>query len=329
MPAIILVRYNVVNTSLSQQYIATISNNTIMTKEKRKRIIRLIEVLYQFPPKPYNTYVEQPNRKDWTDSLETYENAARKQYNLLKANPRTAWYLITPHNPVHLITIKYFRKFNNLEIIALWEIIRAYLKEHGIIAFGVIEITTRRHYVSDKEFYDYPTRRCHYHIFVANEFAETRLRRKLSKTTLQRIPSVATLRDIFNNACIEAGLSNKRPDKDFEVHYESITNPREFLRKCMYVLKYKIYKHQAILFKKYTGINKIFSINGWFNKVDDHGKKINKEQMWDDLIDEWYPKESTTTQRQPYKFTFQFSIPCSGVLGILSSILRKENSHEE
>ena len=289
--------------------IATVPNTTIMAK--RKRIIYKIKVLYQYPARRHNTYEEIPFRQDWTDSLETYQNAARRQYELLKENPRTAENMISPDNPVHLITLKYFHEYNNLEVIALWKKIRPILTAQGIIAYGVVEITTRRHYVSDKKYYDYPINQIHYHFLVANDLSESELR------------------NIFNNACLEAGLKNKKPNREFEVQYDAITNRKEFLRKCMYILKYDRYKHEAILFQRHTGINKIFAINGWFNKTDDSGKRIDKKTMWKDIVAGWYPDNSTTTQRQSHKITIQFSILCYGLLGILTTFLRKENSHDK
>jgi hypothetical protein len=285
--ATIILSANVRDTTLSRQYIATIPNFPIM--KKRKRITYKVDVLYQNPPKRYNTYEEIPYRRSWTNSLETYQNSARREYELLKANHRTAEHLITPNNPIHMITLKHFREYNNLEVIALWKEIRATLKMRDVIAYGVIEITTRRQYVSDKEYYDYPINKVHYHFFVDSHLSERQLRY------------------VFNRVCLEVGLNNKRPNREFEIQYDVITNRKEFLRKCMYVLKYKRYKHEAILFKPKTGINKIYQINDWFINAD--GTRASKKKMWEDLIDGWYPQNTTSVQGQSIKITIQFSIP--------------------
>jgi hypothetical protein len=224
--------------------------------------------------------------------METYQRAAKREYEIVKANIRTA---------NHEVILKYYRGFTNLQIIELWSKIKPLLVEHGIVAFGVIEITTRTHIFPNGEQYDYPTKKCHYHFLIESDL------------------SPKQLRTIFIGACLDAGLCYTKPNKNFGLVYEQIPDRKEFLRKCRYILKYAEYAGQAILFRPYTGINKIYSIGRWFINPD--GTRANKEKIWDEIVAGWYPENSTTTQRQPLKFTIQFTIPCNGILGIIFNSL--------
>ena len=244
------------------------------------------KILYRHPPRSRNTYHEVEWRRNWTNCRETYDNAARREYHLLLANARQA---------NHLITLKYFRNFTNLQIIALWSLLKPLLIQHGITGFAVIEITTRRHVEPDGTYWDYPICQCHYHILVESDLSERRLRY------------------IFNQSCLDVGL-----DKDaFEVQYEAIPDRETFERKCRYILKHIEYKHQAILFRPKTGINKICAIGDWFINPD--GSKMNKDKKWDEIVDSWYPERIAARQPQPFSVSFQFSlsIPLLRILPLL------------
>ena len=241
---------------------------------KASRIIPEIRKLYQYPPRRRNTYSAIPWKRSWTFSRTTYQNAAKREYELLLANYRQA---------NHLVTIKYFREFTNLQIIALWSELKTLLTQQGIIAYVVIEITTRRHIYPDGRYRDYPIRRVHYHILVDSNLSECRLR------------------EIFNCACLDAGLVKDA----FEVHYAIIPDRETFEHKARYILKYKTFKKQAILFKPHTGINKICSINTWF--INSDGTPANKEKMWKAIVAGWYPDNAVTKQPQSIRITIRLS----------------------
>jgi hypothetical protein len=159
--------------------------------------------------------------------------------------------------------------------------LKTLLKQQGIIAFVVVEITTRRHILPDGKHRDYPINRIHYHILVDSNLSERRLR------------------GVFNHSCLDAGLAKK----EFEVHYEAIPDFEKYERKCRYILKYKTFKKQAILFRPGTGINKIGTIGVWFINAD--GTRANKDKMWKSIVDGWYPK--TKQQQNTLRITIRLS----------------------
>ena len=218
-----------------------------------------VHVLYQLSPRRRNSYYTQSCRKSWVDSRETHQNAARREYQLLLNNPRQA---------NHLITIKYLRVFSANEIRAKWSTLKALLHSHGIIAFVVIEITTRKRYLSDGMFKNYPINQIHYHLLIVSDL------------------SVRSLRTIFNSSCLDAGLAKE----EFMVMYESIPDREAFEHKCRYILKYDKFADQAILFQPGTGINKVCSIGRWFINPD--GSRASKDKMWRSIVCGWYPKDN-------------------------------------
>jgi hypothetical protein len=162
--------------------------------------------------------------------------------------------------------MKYLREFTAREIQTRWERLKASLQKQSIIAFAVAEITTRRHILLDGSHWDYPINQIHYHCLVESDLSERQLRK------------------IFNCACLDAGLMKG----EFEVHYESIPDRKNFKHKCEYILKHGKFKDQAILFQPGTGINKICSIGRWF--VNANGSRASKDKMWESIVASWYPK---------------------------------------
>lgn len=228
--------------------------------EQHTLAVDQVDLLYQLSPRRCNSYYRQTSRRSWTDSRETNQNSAKREYELLLANPREA---------NHLVTVKYLREFSVQEIRATWKRLKDVLKQRGIIAFAVIEVTTRRQFFSDGSFKDYPVNRVHHHILVDSDLAERQLR------------------DIFNRACLDAGLVKD----EFEVVYEVIPDRITFEHKCRYILKYDKFRDQAILFRPRNEIgvlDKICSIGKWFINAD--GTKANKDKMWRVIVAGWYPK---------------------------------------
>jgi hypothetical protein len=216
-----------------------------------------IELLYQPSPRRYNTFNRVKGRRDWRDSRETHENASRREYHLLITNPRAA---------NHLITLKYLREFTAQKICSTWSILKALLKQQGIVAYVVVEITARSHFLPDGSRRYFPINKIHYHFLVDS------------------ILSARQLRDIFNRSCLDVGLIKN----EFEVQHEIIPDRRTFEHKCEYCLKFNKFKDQAILFRPGTGINKVASIGRWFVNAD--GTRASKDSMWKSLVAGWYPK---------------------------------------
>ena len=235
----------------SLHLLATIPSNQDTTRKT---------VLYQYPGRRRNTLDRTKHRRSWTDSRETYQNAARREYQLLLINPRQA---------NHCITLKYFKEFTVPEIRTTWSNLKTSLQQQGIVGFAVIEVTTRRYFLPAGGHRYYPVNRVHYHILVESDLTKRRLRK------------------IFNRSCLDAGLLKK----DFEVQYEAIPDRKAFEHKCKYILKYDTFKEDAILFRPRNEIgklDKICSIGKWFINAD--GTKANKDKMWKSIVAGWYAK---------------------------------------
>lgn len=225
----------------------------------------LPEPLFQLSPREENTFMLQPHRRCWRDSLETYHNNAKYEYHLLMHNSRQA---------NHLVTVKYMKQFFISKIRELWLSLKKFLRQHGIIAYTVVEGTTNGSFGK-------PVNRIHYHFLVDS-----------GKSELE-------LRQLFKDACVDIGLI---PGDEFQVHYAAIPNRKEFNRLAKYVLKYDQYAKDALLFKFYVKINKIDTIGNWYIYAD--GTKWGrKDDEWKKLIDSWYPNRSKPPVTDPREQT--------------------------
>ena len=214
-------------------------------------------MLYQYPGKKHNTYYTVNHRRSWTSSHETYQNAARREYQLLLVNPREA---------NHLITVNYFREYSAQEIGTKWKVLKASLQQQDIIAFVTVEVTTNPHVLPNGEKKFYPINRVHYHCLVDSGLPERQLR------------------TLFKQACFDAGLAGN----EFRILYEAIPDRKTFKRKAEYTLKFDNYQDQAILFQPGTDIHKTCSIGRWFINAD--GTRANKDKMWESIVAGWFPK---------------------------------------
>ena len=197
------------------------------------------EEFYQVDPRQDNTYDTVKHRRSWTDSHETYQNAARQQYHLLMANYREG---------NHEIVIGYLKEYSIQELLDQFSLIKEYLKQEGIIAYYVVEIT--------RDKFGNPVNRIHYHFLIDCHCTKDRLI------------------GIFKDACQYAGLE-VGVGKDCRVLYKPIPDSETFERKCRYILKYQT-KKLPILFQSGTGINKIGTIGHWF--TDSKGSRVSKKK---------------------------------------------------
>jgi hypothetical protein len=151
-----------------------------------------------------------------------------------------------------------------MKVRTTWSALKSLLKQQDIIAFVVVEFTTRTHVMPSGSCYNYPISRIHYHFLIDSVLSERQLR------------------DIFNRSCLDAGLAKG----EFGVQYESIPDRETFEHKAKYILKFDNFADQAILFEPFTGINKICSIGRWFINAD--GTRMNKDKMWESIVAGWY-----------------------------------------
>ena len=218
------------------------------------------EILYQYSPRRGTP----DDLSDWVYSLESYQKKARREYHLLVNNYKT-------DHVYRICGINYWREFFIEDILDKFSQIKDYLREHGVVAYTIVEVT-------DDE-WGKPSNRLHYHLIVDSLWSERRLR------------------VIFNGACRSAGL---QPEKDCRVFIdEPILDPKTFASIVKYLLKYdKKYlnvncKDGVILFRPGTGINKVDQINQtgptrqWVFAKED-GRRANKEVEWRAIVTEWY-----------------------------------------
>jgi len=229
------------------------------------------EILYQSDPYPDNSYYTVPHRPSWTSSRATYQNAARKEYHLLLNNYREA---------NHEIVIGYLREYFIQELLDQFAIIKEHLTSEGIIAYYVAEVTT--------DDFNNPVNQIHYHFLIEYHGFTHRLKR------------------IFKCACRLAGLQLGR---DCRVLYDPIPDGEVYEHKCRYVLKYKTFKKQAILFQPGTGINKVGMVNHFFINPD--GTRASKEDLWQSIVSSWYPNP-ITEQQQSMRVSIRVSVSLQG-----------------
>ena len=255
-----------------------------------------IELLYQRSPR-IGSPKNHKHFKGWTCSLESYQKEARRKYNLFLANHRQA---------NHEIVIGYQQGFPIQMLLDQLTLIIEYLRKHEIIAYYVVEITTRQHILPNGECKDYPINIIHYHFLIDSHYSKHRIR------------------NIFKGACQHAGLK----DSDYKVKYYPIPDRKEFERKIKYILKFGNYASQAILFRPHTGIKKAGDVNvnsrtrSWFINAD--GTRMNQEKKWKAIVAGWYPSQ----QQKPVKITIRFtiSIPVAILAALIILILQKNKS---
>lgn len=140
---------------------------------------------HQKNPKRKETYYIGKGKKNRskTNSLESYNNAAKQEVCLLMKNNR---------RPKHSIVLHLLMNLGVNGIRKRWKKIKAYLRKVGIIAYCVIEITR------DKN--GNPTDRVHYHILVDSPLSEKELR------------------SLFRDCCLCSGLE----ENDFRIDYKAV-----------------------------------------------------------------------------------------------------------
>jgi hypothetical protein len=138
------------------------------------------------------------------------------------------------------------------------------LKQRGVVGYAVAEITTRPYVLPGGERRYRPVNRIHYHFLIDSNLSKRQLR------------------VVFNRSCIESGLAKN----EFGIVYEAIPDRKSFERKVKYILKFDNFSNQAILFRPFTGINKICGVGRWF--INSDGTRMNKDAVWKSIVAGWY-----------------------------------------
>lgn len=146
--------------------------------------VNTITNLYQERPYRMSTYRLHKSYST-TDSLESYNNAARREVCILLRNRRKA---------KHEIVIHHLTELPLKQVHETWRKIKGYLKKSGIVAWTVTEIT--------RDNRSKPTNRIHRHLLIDGKWSDK------------------TLRRLFKDSCLCSGLEKK----DFRIDYRTIPN---------------------------------------------------------------------------------------------------------
>jgi len=208
-----------------------------------------------------------------TDSLESYNNLARKETIILWRN----------HRQATVVVVLRIHKFLSKQAInAYRKKVFAELSKREIIAVANIEPTT--------DGFDNLTGNVHFHILIAGNHTED------------------DLRNLLTAACLMAGLKNKMwfpsiPKDEFSITYETLYNYRRYIR---YFTKYNPPNterpHRVNLFTKGergkpgTRIQRFYTIGNFF--IDAEGNPTTKTQIWEEYKQELQEKTRAKCEAQ-------------------------------
>ena len=235
--------------------------------------------LYQKKPRTISTYTLHKNRS-FTDSLESYQNGADKERQILQRNKR---------KPTKEIKLNLLLEFSAIGIKVLRKWIFYHLAKDGIEAVANIELTRTKPRIGK------PNNRVHFHILTDDKRDKDELR-ALFITACERCGLMRekdfeiTIKDDINNA-----------DRYFEyfTKYDSDSKKEfEAIRKEMYQAKDTQKNEErdwndskdvgtekvtgkkwdwktVLLFRPYTGLDKFKEIGKWFEKP--------KKDIWKEI----------------------------------------------
>jgi hypothetical protein len=206
------------------------------------------EPLFQSDPQEYRRSSFKP--KGWTDTVASYMNEAKKEATLLLRNRK-----LQDHPYRWDVGINFEIEQTPKQITDTWAKVRRKLKQAGVVAYRILEITT--------DGSGHPTNQVHYHMIVKSDHAQGDLERAIDES----IP--------------EGILYHK--------HVKSIGNEWGYI---LYILKARVegwnkqgrwvkdlYADQRIMFRPKLGIKKVATVgNFWANK--------SKAAIWSEIKDQ-------------------------------------------
>lgn len=140
--------------------------------------------LYQEHPRQRCTYTVRKSYSK-TDSLESYNHAAKKECCLLLDNKRRA---------THEIELHHLSELSIPSLVSFWKKLKRYLKRIGIVAYSIKEIT--------RDNWKKPTNRMHTHFLIDGQWSKSQLE------------------STFKDCCLASGLT----EKEFEIKYRELYN---------------------------------------------------------------------------------------------------------
>ena len=256
-------------------------------------VVRLyveIPELFQRNPRKESTCPKTKGKKpfhcDWTDSIESYQNAALKELTILRRNKRI---------PKIDVIVKFLTQFSAEDINKYRKKIFEFLRnvrlqrKHQVISPGrfVADVGLELTRGEDGE----PNNTVHFHF-------------------LNKDPRNAKeLRNLFSKACEYSGLVRK---ENFQIVYRKLWNGYRYLK---YFTKFE-YVEKVILLKKETGLQRFYVVGEWFEqgklKLWKDGKKSNKRGSQNKKRSPPSPKQSkqkeSTSKAKKQKFSLGFDM---------------------
>jgi len=205
------------------------------------------EPLFQSDPLEFRQSSFKP--KGWTDTVESFLNEAKKEATLLLRNRQ-----LQGHCYRWDVGINFESEQSAKEISDTWAKVRRMLKQVGVVAYRILEITTDGN--------GHPMNRVHYHLLVKSDHSKADLEKAIDQSIPKGIP--------------------------FHKHVKPIENEWGYI---LYILKAQVegynkqrrrvkdlYADARILFRPKLGIKKVATVgNFWANK--------SKSTIWSEIKD--------------------------------------------
>jgi hypothetical protein len=211
----------------------------------------MIKIVQRHPARYSQFNVNHPLVKDRspTNSLESFNNLANKEKQILQRNYREAKYEFVIH---------FCKVLDVPELKEKRDKVFGYLRKVGLNAALSIEPTT--------DGFDNPTDTVHFHGLTDDE------------------RGVDFLRELCRTACLAAGLQDKAvsgaPKNEFDIECRPLDDGYEYLD---YFTKYEM-EDKVYLFIRGSRIQRFYCIGDWF--IDADGNRRNKGEIWEEIKQE-------------------------------------------
>jgi hypothetical protein len=194
-----------------------------------------------------------------TDSLESYNNLAKKEAQMLRRNPRKAKYEITWHILIFL---------DIPELKSIRDKVFDYLRKAGINAVACIEPT--------RDGFGNPNDTVHFHILTDDE------------------RGIDYLKDLTRTACLAAGLQDKAVShaakNEFDVECRELWDYDGYIK---YFTKVDM-PEKVHLFIQGSRVQRFYTIGDWY--IDDDGNTKQKGESWQEVKRETRAKRYAETK---------------------------------
>ena len=195
-----------------------------------------------------------------TDSLESFNNLASKEAQILFRNPREAKYEIVIH---------FLKVYMEPELKKIRDKVFDYLRKSGLNAFVALEPTD--------DGFGNPNDCVHFHILTDDD------------------RGIDFLRELGRTICLAAGLQDKEvcnaPENEFDVECRGLYDYAGYID---YVTKHNR-EDEVHLFIRGSRIQRFYFLNDWY--IDANGNRRNKTDIWKEIIQETRARDHANTEQ--------------------------------